>query len=214
MTVFFLYLDFNLYDVLKIKPISLLTLESSPFHVSLCQHSLHHIIIQNRVYSLRKKRKYYIEAWKGYNFVKKNSLISFCCIDYFVRVHATWMDFLLGINSSERLPPCFYWPSFPLPLLMQEKYWTRTCATTSVCSFRRAPWTISSSRWLGTTCTCVPFPVSSFLSLGPFSLLSLSGSSCCPLTSPDGAWSLPICSTTCYAFSSRLSLFFHSNKPL
>lgn len=48
--------------------------------------------------------------------------------------------------------------SFPLPL--QVKCWTRTCATTSVCSFRRARWTTSSSRSYGTTSTCAPSHVS------------------------------------------------------
>lgn len=49
--------------------------------------------------------------------------------------------------------------SFPLPL--QVKCWTRTCATTSVCSFRRARWTTSCSRSYGTTSTCAPSHVSS-----------------------------------------------------
>lgn len=48
-----------------------------------------------------------------------------------------------------------------LPLPLQVKCWTRTCATTSVCSFRRARWTTSSSRSYGTTSTCAPSHVSS-----------------------------------------------------
>ena len=70
------------------------------------------------------------------------------------------MDFLLDVNPSERTPPCFYWPLLPLPLFLQVKYWTQTCATTSVCSFRRARWTTSSSRSYGTTSTYAPSPVS------------------------------------------------------
>lgn len=74
--------------------------------------------------------------------------------------YITWIDFLLDVNPSERAPLCFYWPFVPLPLLLQVKYWTRTCATTSVCSFRRARWTTSSNRSYGTTSTYAPSPVS------------------------------------------------------
>lgn len=67
------------------------------------------------------------------------------------------------MKPSESAPPCFFHSTFHWPLslfLFQVKYWTRTCATTSACSFRRAPWTTSSSRWSGTTCTFAPSPVS------------------------------------------------------
>ncbi len=74
--------------------------------------------------------------------------------------YVTWIDFLLDINPSKSAPLCFYWPSMPLPMLLQVKYWTRTCATTSVCSFRRAHWTTSSNRSYGTTSTYAPSPVS------------------------------------------------------
>lgn len=50
--------------------------------------------------------------------------------------------------------------SLPLLLLLQVKCWTRTCVTTSVCSFRRAHWITSSSRSYGTTSTFAPSLVS------------------------------------------------------
>lgn len=53
-------------------------------------------------------------------------------------------------------PPCFC-------LFLQVKYWTRTCATTSVCSFRRAHLTTSFSRSYGTTSTYAPSPVSTHI---------------------------------------------------
>lgn len=70
---------------------------------------------------------------------------------------------LVTLIRHERLwatKVCSNKTSLPLLLLLQVKYWTRTCVTTSVCSFRRAHWITSSSRSYGTTSTFAPSLVS------------------------------------------------------
>lgn len=54
----------------------------------------------------------------------------------------------------------FGWFFLPFSCLLQAKCWTQTCATTSVCSFRRARSTTNYSRSYETTSTYAPYPVS------------------------------------------------------